>query len=253
MTHIVEVDNINQRMERMLTDIVRLREEKYQEKLRTNAAQLQYYQLQINPHFFLNCLNTINSLLDRKRPEAVRDMVFALSAHFRYVFRDHRELVPVEEEIKEVGDICKIYTLKGGIPILLNADVQERAKSCLLPILAIQTFVENSIKHVKKNGLLLNINIQVRLRQEEGQTKGLYLRIADNGNGYSPEILERLNEKQCDFRYQSSQVGIDNLKYRMRLLYGDHMSISFSNAPLGGAVTEIFLGELTDEYSDHRR
>ena len=111
-------------------------------------------------------------------------MVFALSAHFRYVFRDHRELVPVEEEIKEVGDICKIYTLKGGIPILLNADVQERAKSCLLPILAIQTFVENSIKHVKKNGLLLNINIQVRLRQEEGQTKGLYLRIADNGNGY---------------------------------------------------------------------
>lgn len=253
VTHIVEVDNINQRMERMLTDIVRLREEKYQEKLRTNAAQLQYYQLQINPHFFLNCLNTINSLLDRKRPEAVRDMVFALSAHFRYVFRDHRELVPVEEEIKEVGDICKIYTLKGGIPILLNADVQERAKSCLLPILAIQTFVENSIKHVKKNGLLLNINIQVRLRQEEGQTKGLYLRIADNGNGYSPEILERLNEKQCDFRYQSSQVGIDNLKYRMRLLYGDHMSISFSNAPLGGAVTEIFLGELTDEYSDHRR
>lgn len=250
--YIVEIDNINRQMDKMLTDIVLLREEKYQERLRANAAQLQYYQLQINPHFFLNCLNTVNSLLDGERTEAVRDMIFALSAHFRYVFRDHRKLVPVEEELKEIRDFCRIYTLKGGVPIVLNVDAEERTRTCVLPILAIQTFVENSIKHVRKNGLLLNINIQVRLGQENEEGGSLYLRIADNGNGYPEEVLERLNQRETEFEYKDTRVGIDNLKYRIRLLYGENMSIRFSNAPLGGAVTEITLGELTDEYSDYR-
>lgn len=248
---IVEFNDINQKIDAMLIDIVHLREEKYREQLRANAAQLQYYQLQINPHFYLNCLNTINSLLDNGRDAAAKDMIYSLSSHFRYVFQNQRGLVKVEQEVKEVRDYCKIYTLKGGVPIFLNIEAEDEVMNSPIPILSIQTFVENSIKHAVRNGFLLNVSVQIRFITDDTGKQSLFIQVTDNGNGYPVEFLKKLNRPVTAFEYQSKHVGIDNLKYRIRLLYGKEAKICFYNAPFGGAVTEITLSEVADEYNDY--
>ena len=249
--NIVEFEDINREIDTMITDIVTLREEKYREQLRANDAQLQYYQLQVNPHFFLNCLNTINSLLENKKGEAAKDMIYSLSSHFRYVFQNQRSLVMVEEEVKEVRDYCKMYTLKAGIPIFLNIEAGDEVMSVKIPILSIQTFVENSIKYVVKRGLLLNVGVQIRFITDYTGKRSLYIRISDNGDGYPAELLEILNRPATQFEYHSEHVGIENLKYRIRLHYGENAEISFRNAEFGGAVTEIILGEAIDEHTNH--
>lgn len=43
------------------------------------------------------------------------------------------------------------------------------------------------------------------------------------------------------------QVGVDNIKYRIYLLYGDKAKLYFYNSPAGGAVTEILLPQVMFE------
>ena len=119
-----------------------------------------------------------------------------------------------------------------------------------MPILAIETFVENSIKHVKKNGFILRIIVQAECVQDEEGKNLTRIRISDNGAGYPENVLADLNREVTDFAYSSQHVGIDNVRYRLSLLYGDRAKIYFYNAPFGGAVTEMTLPETEYESSD---
>ena len=74
--------------------------------------------------------------------------------------------------------------------------------------------------------------------------------IADNGPGFPEEKLQVLNQKVTEFQYNSTQVGVDNIKYRMYLIYGGEAQLYFYNKPLGGAVTEMLLPERKYEFTD---
>lgn len=238
---IAEYQEINEKIDRIFLEMHQLEEDKLKEKMRANEAQLQYYQLQTNPHFYLNCLNTISTLLQNGKKEVANDMIIALSGHFRYMFRKSRSLVSLKEELEEVQDYCRIYNIRNGVPLLINIDVPENKENYGVPVLCIQTFVENSIKHYGKNEQMLRIRIQIREKQDQNGQKRLNIRVSDNGVGYTKENLAEFNEPVETFVYQSSHVGIDNLKYRLRLIYGEDTEIYFYNAPYGGAVAEMTI------------
>ena len=244
--NIEEYRQLNDAIESQLDKISQLREQKYQQEQEANWARLQYYQLQINPHFYLNCLNTISMLIDRGNTVAAGDMIRDLSSHFRYVFQDQRQFVSLGEELAEVRSLCNIYSLRAGMPILLNEEVEPRYLNIQIPPLTLQTFVENSVKHRDDSGRILNIII--RHEQLNDCTK---IYIKDNGNGYTEEELENFNRPVDRFIYQSDHVGIDNFKFRMKLLYQDKASFAFYNSPVGGAVCEITIWEVFDEHLDH--
>lgn len=159
-------------------------------------------------------------------------------------------MVRVEEELLEVQAYCRIYSLKGGVPIVLNVEALDEMMEYRIPVLTIQTFVENSIKHGRKEEFLLNIRVQVFVADKEMPGR-LCIRISDNGPGYPEKLLARLNRSISEFEYKSEHVGIDNLKYRIYLLCGKDVSYRFYNSPLGGAVTELFIEGITDEHIDY--
>lgn len=248
---IEEFSRINRQIDEVLERMVRLQEEKFRERQRVNEVQLQYYQLQVNPHFFLNCLNTISSLLEANSVDVANDMIRSFSSYFRYVFRDQRKPVTVEEEMKEVRAYCNIYSIKGGFPILLQSDIKEEAKDCRIPILCIQTFVENSIKHAMKEGMILTVKVKAGIVTDEEGKRRVSISIADNGCGYPEELLEELNRPVTDFRFRPYHVGIDNLKYRICLACQGQGNWYFCNSPYGGSATEIILPEVRDEHTDY--
>ena len=219
-----EFSKINRQIDEVLERMMRLQEEKFREKQRVGEVQLQYYQLQMNPHFFLNCLNTIP---DQKQP------------------------VTVEEEMREVRAYCSIYSIKGGFPILLQSDIKEEAKDCRIPILCIQTFVENSIKHAMKEGMILTVKVKAGIVTDEEGKRRVSISIADNGCGYPEEMLKEPNQPVDDFRFRPYHVGIDNLKYRIYLTYQGEGNWYFCNSPYGGSTTEIILPEVRDEHTDY--
>ncbi len=239
-TKIRELLEINGRLDEIVEEMQRMQREKYKKEMEANAAKLQYYQLQVNPHFFINCLNLVDSLLSEKNVDTVRQMIRWLSEHFRYVFRSQESFVTIREELKEVEAYCNIYMVRGGMPILVRKDVEESLQECGVPILAIQTFVENSVKYARRQGQILAVEVAAKeIEREDGAY--VSIRVSDNGAGYPEEKLEELNAPVTQFCYHSRHVGIDNIKYRIYLMYKGQAQIFFYNGPSGGAVAELLL------------
>lgn len=107
-TKVRELLEINHRLDEIVEEMQHLQQEKYKKEMEANAAKLQYYQLQVNPHFFINCLNIVDSLLTKSDVETVRRITRWLSEHFRYVFQSQESLVTIGEELKEVEAYCNI-------------------------------------------------------------------------------------------------------------------------------------------------
>lgn len=235
-----EIRLINEKLDELIAELGRLEQDKYQKEKEANAALLQYYQLQVRPHFFLNCLNIVASLMNENEVETVKKMIYAVSGHFRYVFQDTGSLVTLTEEMAEVQNYCDIYMIQRAVPILLQINIDEASRTERIPILCIQTFVENSIKYVLSTEQVLALSIVAdRIRyNDKAYTR---IMITDNGDGYQPDLLERLNQPVTGFQYRSEQVGIDNMKYRIFLLYQEAAKIYFYNHLNGGAVTEMLL------------
>ena len=72
----------------MLDTISQQKINSYEQELEIQRTQMQCLQLQIRPHFFLNCLSKIYSLAGEKQFSPIQELSLDLSAYFRNIFKD---------------------------------------------------------------------------------------------------------------------------------------------------------------------
>ena len=241
-----EFIEINHKLDEVVEQIENLQRQKYKREIEAKAAMLQYYQMQVNPHFFINCLNIISSMMGENANPAVKTLIVSLSKHFRYVFQSCMRCVTVRQELEEVKEYCNIFMIKGSTPILFRANVEENILDEKIPILSIQTFVENAIKYAGDGHSVLMISATVDYL-EENNINFVRIRVRDNGTGYPKDQLEKLNAPIQQFDYSSKHVGIENIRYRINLLYGSIGKLYFYNGLSGEAVAELLLPAGTKE------
>ncbi len=218
----------------------RLEEENLRRSRETDHALLQYYQLQTRSHFFLNCLKSIYNMTENGENEKTRRMITLFSSHLRYVFHDNLSLVKLSDELEEVQSYYQIIQLDHARPLLLSVDADESLLGEQVPPLCIQTFLENSHKHNAQSNKILRFLVKADRVELEGRPY-LRLRLSDNGSGYTEEVLEKLSEREPDQEFEQYHVGINNLKRRIRLIYGEDYQLAFYNLPGGGACNVICL------------
>lgn len=219
----------------MMDEIQALKIASYEQKLEIQQAELQYLKIQIRPHFFLNCLKNLYALAEEKKYEKVQGMILRLSEHLRLYLQDDRTLVPLEMEIRNVENYISLQQMCMPAPPSCSIQVDERLNGLRLPPLSLLTFVENSVKHGLAPGRTLEIHIRITLL-EGGEETYVSLSVRDNGEGFSPEMLELLGGGEIKAQHH---IGIQNVCRRFRLIYGDRSTFLFSNR--GGAETEIFF------------
>ena len=237
---ILEFEEIRTALVGLMEQKNRLEQENLAKTQETDHAYLQYYQLQTRSHFFLNCLKSIYSMTENGETEKTKRMITLFSNHLRYVYHDNLTLVRLGDELEEVQDYYQIIQLDHARPILLSVDVDEALTDIQVPPLCIQTFLENSHKHNAQTNKILKFTVRADIAEMEGKNY-LRLRLSDNGSGYTQEILEKLSEKNSDHEFEQYHVGINNLKRRIRLLYGEEAQLAFYNLPGGGACNVICL------------
>ncbi len=235
----------------LMTVMSELKNKYYEEQMKHQELMLQYYQLQTEPHFFLNCLKNITSMAEDGQYDRISRLSVAFSEHIRYIFRKGTDTVSLDEEVNEATSYFRICSLRSSQPMLFEKDVDESLNSFRVPPLSIQTFIENTMKYGWIPGNLLRIQLTVRqITKEDGNY--ISIRIEDNGPGYRPEILDELNrigEGEKD-GIVSQKVGIYNLIKRTRLLYGDQAEFAFFNGTEGHAVSVLILPERNEEAQD---
>lgn len=236
-TNLEEIENVNQALEVMTKEIQNLKIQKYEEVVNRQKAQLQYLQTQLNPHFYINCLKLIQAKLVLGYEKEVENFLIQLSIHFRYLMKRATDLVTVREEMDFVTNYLDMTRGMVSRKITCRIQVDPDAQQFMLPILAVQTFVENSIKYGKiwgKEELQIMIKVQV-LQVEEGRF--LNIAVRDNGTGFSQEQLDVLNRDIVEL--DENHSGIANLKKRIQLIYQSGYNWYFYNQE--GAAMELLL------------
>lgn len=211
-------------------------QESYRQRLDVMQAQLQYLQLQARPHFYLNCLKNVDSLLTLGRPEDAHQLLMALSGYLRHSFRDIRSFLSLREELTAVNQYVELCQhLSQGISLFLNLD--NDCLACKVLPMSILTFVENCIKHSPGD---VEISITVA-GKELPEGKVLAISIENDGGPFEPQILEALNSADpSDIQYHNQHVGISNVRYRLWLVFKERAKLSFRNEGRN-AIVEIHL------------
>ena len=201
-------------------------------------AKLQYLQLQIRPHFYLNCLKNINSLAAMHEDQKIQDLVIFLSDYFRYSFQDARSFVSLQEELEAVqsyANLCKLLDNQVSLEFDLESDV---LTGRCLP-LSILTFLENSIKHGKNSKNIVHISAKMFLNNEGDPY--IAITVEDNGKGFSEEMLNYLNSADpTKLIYRKDRIGIANVRYRLWYTYKENASLSFENNGSNAVVKITF-------------
>jgi two-component system, LytTR family, sensor kinase len=109
-------------------------------------AELQKLQLQLQPHFLFNSLNSINALI-LGQPEKAGEMVQQLSDFLRATIRRADEKwITLAQEIDYLQLYLSIEKVRFGHRLEVRMDLDEQIHLWLIPPLLLQPLVENAIK-----------------------------------------------------------------------------------------------------------
>ncbi|MEE4000599.1 histidine kinase [Tenacibaculum sp. FZY0031] len=137
--------------------------EQYQQK----NARLQLSQLRkkLNPHFLFNTLNSLHVLIGLDKTMS-QQFVLKLSEVYRYLLKDREaNFTTVKEELHFLEQYFFLQKIRFNNSINLSVTDRSEGKALLkkIPFLALETLIENAIKHneiTKKNPLFINVLIE---------------------------------------------------------------------------------------------
>ncbi len=174
---------------------------------------------QIDPHFLFNSLNTLGHVIAHD-PVRARDFCDRLAEVYRYVLACRgQQLVTLKEELEFVRNYYALLALRFGPAIDLviepEADGAERDERLRIAPLALQTLLENAVKH-----------------NQFDPKFPLWMRLSRRG-----ETVRFAHEKRPRTSTRvSSGLGLRNLDERCRLLTGRGLEVDRAGAQFSVTV-----------------
>jgi len=235
----------------ILLEIIRIRiyiknEKKKQEKLKeeNKNLQLQILTEQIRPHFILNTLGAIRTMI-HKDPDRASDLLYDFSKYIRKNMeqKDYSKPIPFLEELDYIQTYLSLETLRFEERLHVEYDISEDG-FFILP-LTVQPFVENAVKH----GLLSTRQggtVWITTRRTETHIE---VQVMDNGVGFDvKKFWDELEERKT--------VGMKSAIFRLRNEMNAVIDIKSSMEPgMSGSVIKIKIpekGALINENNNRR-
>ncbi|MCW5911602.1 MAG: histidine kinase, partial [Cyclobacteriaceae bacterium] len=163
-------------------------------------AELAYLHAQINPHFLFNTLNSIYSLALQKA-DATATAVVKLSNMMRYVLTDTvHEKVPLSKELSYLNNYIELQQLRLPASVNLKVNIGPPASNESIAPMLLVPFIENAFKYginpEQPSEIVIDIKVEYRV---------LFCQVK--------------NEKVNTGLTEKTEVGIENVRQRLQLLY----------------------------------
>ena len=237
---ILEIDKANDKLNKVIFDMQELKIREYHSQLELKKIELNYLKNQIRPHFYLNMLSMIHSMLQTKNYKEIEDLTILTSNYLRHLFMANQDFSELKDEVQHIKDYLEIQRIRYGNNIHFSLDYNSDLQNTLVPSLLLQTFIENTIKHGFSFQDLFKILLSIKKVKTENSDY-IQICIEDNGPGFSEEILSKLNQKQSLITEDGHHIGITNTIERLNLLYPNDYSITFENNEEGGAKILLLI------------
>ncbi len=189
---------------------VRFELEKLEMEVHVKDAELRALQAQVNPHFFFNSLNSIRALIYQDTEAAAR-AVGQLAGMMRHsLHAGQYPTVRLADEMTALDAYLGMEKLRFDDRLQLTIDVPPDFNEVAMPPMALQTLVENAIKHgVEHSMTACQVHISARRRDDMVEVS-----VANQGT---------LAEASA-----STRLGFVNTSKRLALLFGPRASCTLA-------------------------
>ncbi|MGB8455664.1 MAG: sensor histidine kinase [Anaerocolumna sp.] len=218
-----EIGEIGNKFKEMVNNNLELSERLLNAQLNEREAELLLLQARINPHFLYNTLDSLYFMAIIKQDDDIAKMVLALSNTFKLSLNKGDKFITVRDEISRIKEYMIIQNMRYNNRFELILDLEEIEDYKIITFI-LQPFVENAMYH----GLEAKIGkgyIKIGGCLKDGK---LIFTIKDNGVGIA------------DLSVLDTGYGVNNVKERIKLFYGDEYGVSFaSELNVGTTVTIV--------------
>jgi hypothetical protein len=187
-------------------------------------TRLQMLNMQLQPHFLFNTLNTIAEMV-HEDPDKADAMIGGLSDLLRRTLDlNHTLAIPLADEIELVSRYVDIQRTRFGDRLQVRMSIAPEAREVRVPPLLLQPLVENAIHH----GLAARLDAG-RIDISAGVNGSiLRLTVTDDGSGEAAEVIAG-----------AERIGLGNTRARLEALYGTRARLELAPAEGRGVRVTI--------------
>lgn len=174
-------------------------------------SELQYLKYQINPHFFMNTLNNIHALVDIDTIKA-KSTIVELSKLMRYVlYEASNKTILLSREILFLKNYIALMSLRYTDKVSIEMNFPAEVPEVQIPPLLFISFVENAFKH----GVSYRSESFIRVSMYLEEDNRFSFRCTNSNHGSAGE--------------QHHGIGLENIRKRLKLLFGNDYTLSISS------------------------
>jgi hypothetical protein len=174
-------------------------------------SKLAFLQNQVNPHFLMNTLNNIHSLIEVDQ-QLAQNAVLKLSLMMRYLlYESGRGTTTLQKEIDFLQSYLELMQLRVDKSIDLTLELPDKFNNVSLPPLLFISFIENAFKH----GVSYRepSSLKFRLAQHPDSIEFTSMNTIPVFHSANPEHLQ-------------GGFGLENIKKRLEMLYGNRYRLT---------------------------
>lgn len=231
------VENYNQ----MLHDNLQLVNQIKLDQLLQHETAYRVLQLQIDPHFIYNTLESIRMTAEMHDETQISDMLFSLSRIMRYAFTIKEQETLLSSELDLLKQYLQIHKMRLGARFDFQINCPEEFMTIKIPQFTLQPLTENAIKYGYLN-FSETLLLQISIYKENAL---LHIQILDNGSGLEPDKMAMINQRlkaleSLDELSSGTGIGLDNINSRMHYLHPEtfHMELT---KPTQGTGLSVLL------------
>jgi two-component system sensor histidine kinase AlgZ len=178
-----------------------------------SRAEIQALQARIRPHFLFNSMNTIASLITIS-PETAETAIEDLADLFRASLSE-KIISFLRDEVELTKSYLAIESLRLGDRLQIEWQIDQNLLDAEIPSLTIQPLAENAIYHgiepIEKGGKILISALQIDSK--------LMLSVSN----------PLMSENQSSGFKKGNQMAQNNIKQRLKLVYGNKAEFSIND------------------------
>jgi len=184
----------------------KLRKDIEKEQFKTSLALLRH---QVSPHFFMNTLNNIHSLIEIDSEKA-QDAVERLSTLMRYLLYDSAQnTIELKKEVEFIHSFVSLMQLRHSEEVKVSIVIPEQIPEVKIPPMLFISLLENAFKH----GVSYPLNSYIYFELQFQKTS-LHCIVKN-----SKHNIVKTNYGEY------SGIGLENIKESLNLLYGNNFQL----------------------------
>jgi hypothetical protein len=175
------------------------------------ATQLVLLRNQVSPHFLMNTLNNIHSLVDLNAEEA-KEAIIKLSTMMRYLlYETETEKTTLKREVEFLESYINLMKLRFNENVIITLNLPSSIPEKTIPPFIFISLIENAFKHgiSYKDKSFINIDLIFNIER--------LLLVVRNSKAEKNRIEEFFG------------IGLENTRKRLDLLYGNNYKLDISD------------------------